>query len=54
MQQFEEYYFNEDNALNSFDDAKEPFKTTWNLFTIKEKGKRIKDSRLISFFKILA
>ena len=54
MQQFEEYYINEDNALNSFDTSKEPFKITWNLFTIKEEGQKIKSSKLVSFFKILA
>lgn len=53
MQQFEEYYFNEDNPLNSFSEIKEPFTLTWNLMTIKEKGKKIKSNKLVPFFSAL-
>jgi Ion transport protein len=46
MQQFEEFYFNTVNPLNSFNDLSETFRSTWNLFTIKSRGTKIKASRL--------
>lgn len=53
MQQFEEYYFNTDNAVNSFDEMEDNFKTTWNLFTVKTRGTKIKASRVTEFFYFL-
>jgi hypothetical protein len=53
MEQFDEYYFNTDNAINSFDELVDVFDTTWNQFTIKYKGTKIKESRLIEFFTFL-
>lgn len=53
MQQFEEYYFNEDNAINSFDDISETFRKTWNLFTVKSRGTKIRAARLVEFFNYL-
>lgn len=53
MQQFDEFYFNSDNAVNSFDEMAENFRTTWNLFTIKTRGTRIKESRITEFFYFL-
>jgi Ion transport protein len=53
MQQFEEYYFNTDNAVNSFDEMVDNFKTTWNLFTVKSRGTKIKASRVAEFFYFL-
>jgi hypothetical protein len=38
MEQFEIYYFDENNPLNVFSDLIQPFNSTWNLYTIKEKG----------------
>ena len=53
MQQFDEYYFNIDNPINSFDEMSETFRATWNLFTIKTRGSRIKQSRISEFFYYL-
>lgn len=53
MQQFDEYYFNEDNPINSFDDISETFRNTWNIFTVKSRGTRIKSSRIVDFFYYL-
>lgn len=53
MQQFDEYYFNEDNPINSFDDISETFRNTWNIFTVKSKGAKIKESRIVDFFYYL-
>lgn len=53
MQQFDEFYFNSDNAVNSFDEMAENFRTTWNLFTIKTRGTKIKESRIAEFFYFL-
>jgi uncharacterized membrane protein len=53
MQQFDEFYFNSDNAVNSFDEMAENFRTTWNLFTIKTQGMKIKESRMTEFFYFL-
>lgn len=53
MQQFDEFYFNPDNPINSFDDASQIFHSTWNLFTTKQRGARIKASRVVDFFTIL-
>ena len=53
MQQFDEYYFNSDNPINSFDEAEEVFRKTWNQFTIKTRGAKIKGSRMVQFFYYL-
>ena len=53
MQQFDEYYFNSDNPINSFDEAEEVFRKTWNQFTIKTRGAKIKASRMVQFFYYL-
>jgi Ion transport protein len=53
MQQFDEYYFNSDNPINSFDEAEEMFRKTWNQFTIKTRGTKIKSSRIVQFFYYL-
>lgn len=53
MEQFDEFYFNPDNAINSFDDISETFDVTWNQFTINHSGKKIKASRLVEFFYYL-
>jgi hypothetical protein len=53
MQQFDEFYFNSDNAVNSFDEMSENFRITWNLFTIKTRGTKIKESRITEFFYFL-
>ena len=53
MQQFEQYYFTPDNPINSFDEMSEIFRGTWNLFTTKTRGKRIKASRIVDFFYYL-
>ena len=53
MQQFDEFYFNPDNPINSFDDASQIFHTTWNLFTTKQRGTKIKASRIVDFFTYL-
>ncbi len=53
MQQFDEYYFNLDNPINSFDEISEKFRETWNLFTIKTRGSKIKASRITEFFYYL-
>jgi hypothetical protein len=50
MQQFDEYYFNPDNPINSFDDISESFRQTWNRFTTKTRGTMIKSSRIVEFF----
>jgi hypothetical protein len=50
MQQFDEFYFNEDNPLNSFDEISEVFRKTWNQYTIKHRGQRINSHRIIDFF----
>jgi hypothetical protein len=53
MQQFDEFYFNPDNPINSFDDMSETFRATWNQFSIKTRGERIKSSRIVDFFYYL-
>ena len=53
MQQFDEYYFNSDNPLNSFDETSESFRSTWNFFTKRPHGEKIKASRLTEFFYYL-
>ena len=53
MQQFDEFYFNPDNPINSFDDASQTFHSTWNLFTTKQRGTKIKATRIVDFFTIL-
>lgn len=53
MQQFDEYYFNSDNPINSFDEAEEIFRKTWNQFTIKTRGTKIKASRMVQLFYYL-
>ena len=53
MQQFDEYYFNSDNPINAFEDYAETFRNTWNLFTVKTRGEKIKSTRLVDFFYFL-
>ena len=53
MQQFDEFYFNPDNPINSFDDISGTFRRTWNQFTIKTRGTKIKASRIVDFFYYL-
>ena len=53
MKQFDEFYFNPDNPLNSFQEISERFKSTWNYFTRRERGLKIRSSRLPEFFYYL-
>ena len=54
MQQFDQFFLSDDSALNHFNEAKEKFTATWNLFTFKEEGKKIKGTKMLRFFKVLA
>jgi hypothetical protein len=53
MQEFDEFFFNPNNALNSFDDIKDVFLRTWNKFTLTSRGERIKENKLVDFFYTL-
>jgi len=41
--QFEEFYFNPDNPISSFQTMAEDFRKTWKFFTYKYNGTRIKE-----------
>ena len=53
MQQFDEFYFNPDNSKNSFDELSETFRNTWNHFTIKHRGAKIKTTKIVDLFYYL-
>jgi hypothetical protein len=52
--QFEEFYFNPDNPITSFQDMAETFRKTWKFFTYRYNGMKIKEKALIEFFSCLA
>jgi len=52
-QQFEEFYFNTENPVTCYQDIEEEFKKTWNIFTWKTNGEKIKERNLIEFFSML-
>ncbi len=52
-QQFELFYFNPDNPISGFDDLAETFNKTWNLFSWRWKGNKIRESDLVDFFSKL-
>lgn len=52
-QQFEEFYFNPDNPITSFQDMAEDFRKTWQVFTYRYNGNKIKEKFLVEFFSCL-
>jgi len=52
-QQFEEFYFNPDNPITSFQDLAEMFRKTWQVFTYRNNGTKIKEKSLLEFFSCL-
>lgn len=50
VQIFENFYFNPDNALALYQDAKADFDRTWNIFTVATKGAKIHYLKLVRFF----
>ena len=53
IQQFDQYYLSEDNILAKFEGDLMVFKHSWTEFTKKNKCIKIKDNKLVSFFKHL-
>lgn len=50
VQIFENFYFNPDNVLSLYQEAKADFDRTWNIFTVPTKGTKIKYLKLVRFF----
>jgi hypothetical protein len=50
VQIFDNFYFNPENALKVYKDAKADFDRTWNIFTVDTKGEKIKYQKLVRFF----
>jgi hypothetical protein len=53
-QQFEIFYFNPDNPISSFQEISDTFLKTWNAYTWKWKGTKIRECDLVDFFSKLA
>ena len=53
VQQFEKFYMNSDNPLNSFEEVAYDFRKTWSHFTAKQKGTKIKYTDVYNFFVCL-
>lgn len=50
IDQFQNFYFNADNPINSFEEIVDEFRVCWLLFTSKQRGERIKARDLLNFF----
>jgi hypothetical protein len=53
IQQFDKYYLPVDNIMSKFKDSLVEFKEVWKEFTFKYNCQRIKEDKLVPFFKIL-
>jgi len=53
IEQFENFYFNPNNPINSFDDIADEFRKTWILFSYKYQGTKIKNNDIYNFFVCL-
>jgi hypothetical protein len=53
IQQFEKYYLSDDNVMERFKANLELFKTTWTKFTRDQNCLKLKDTKLVSFFKAM-
>lgn len=51
IQQFDQYYLSDDNVLAKFEGDLMVFKHSWTEFTKNNKGIKIKDNKLVVFFK---
>lgn len=51
IQQFDQYYLSEDNVLAKFERELYIFKNAWTAFTQANKCIKIKDNKLVAFFK---
>ena len=49
IEQFETFYFNPENPINSFEDIADEFRKTWSLFSV-DGGKKIKHGDIYHFF----
>ena len=49
IEQFENYYFNPDNPINSFEDVTDTFRKIWSLYC-DTSGKKIRDNDVYHFF----
>ena len=50
VQIFENFYFNPENALSIYKEAKEDFDRTWNIFTVSTKGQKMHYLKLVRLF----
>lgn len=52
-QQFEQFYFNPDNPITSFEEIADEFRIPWNLFTHNTKGQKMSEALIVDFFAML-
>lgn len=52
-QQFEQFYFNPDNPITSFEEIADQFRIAWNMFTFKTGGVKINERNLVDFFSFM-